>query len=159
LITSTHDPRQSPRVRILNSIEVQKVLRDWPEIDPNIPDEDLEEYIKAMRRDSGDVLTFSYEALNNALVYLQREEHLGEKDLWASPPHAAIFAIDILMDLLEATLDRMPYSLGIRDARRRHLVSSVPAILKSIDRTHRCPSLSWRLQLSSTEWYRLLSYR
>ena len=156
MITSTHDSQQSPPVYVLNSIEVQKLLHDWPEIDRNIPKEDREECIEAMRQDAADVLVFSYEALNNAVVYLLGGEHLGEKDLWESPPHAAIFAIDVLMDFLEATLNHFPYSLGIRDARRCHLVSSVPAILKSIDRTHRCRSLGWRLQLSSTEWYRLL---
>jgi hypothetical protein len=167
----------SPNVLVLDSLKVLKHLRDWDgneceqdEVVVEPLDEDdieLQPNRESQRLGAIKVLSSAYDAMNKfVLAYLlqhDQQETIDQRDRASRPDlltgksYAVIFAIDVLIDMLEASLNSFPYCLGIKDARRCCLVASIPAFRDPIAKTGRCKSLAWRLQPSSTEWYRLLS--
>lgn len=78
----------------------------------------------------------------HVLGHLIRSGYREGMDLWTEESYIVVFAIDVLIDLLEAALLTVPYSFGIEDMRRCCLVASVPTLLYSINKSHRCLSLS-----------------
>jgi len=148
-----------PKLQVLGSLKVQDQLRAWEERFREHRDKKLTEV--------SNVLFLAYEVMNRfVLAYLlehdqrkvkdQRDE-ASERNLFTETSYAVIFAIDVLIDMLEATLNTFPYRLGIKDGRRCCLVGNVSAFRDPIAVTGRCKSLAWRLQPTSTEWYCLLS--
>jgi hypothetical protein len=146
-------------VQVLDSLKIQDRLRVWEELLRKDRDDKLKEVTS--------ILLSAYEAMNRfVLAYLlqhDQQETKNQRDgtsepgLFTGTSYAVIFAIDVLIDMLEAALNTFPYSLGIKDARRCCLVASNPAFRDPIAKTGRCKSLAWRLQPTSTEWYGLLS--
>ncbi|RYP70445.1 hypothetical protein DL771_005486 [Monosporascus sp. 5C6A] len=81
-----------------------------------------------------------------------------QQDFWANPAYAVLFSIDVLMDQLETYLlpSNFVRDFGSRDLRRFPLVAGFEPFRRSLLKNGRCPSLVWRLQLSATDYYRLL---
>jgi len=119
----------------------------------------LETYRTIRHRDCFALLRQTHDVFHlHVLDYLLGLEPDTKTDIWDSPTYAIIFSIDVLMDQLEDTLDLSTpvRALGSRDLRRCPLVSGFEPLRRSILRAGRCPSLPWTLQLSATEYYRLL---
>jgi hypothetical protein len=116
-------------------------------------------YLDVRARDAHEILERTWEIVNkHVLDYLRRSEYGPEADLWTEPAYSVIFAVDVLMDQLGASVPNTEEvsTFGSRDLRRCNLVVGFPPFLNSIHRSGRCPSLAWRLQLPSTDYYRLL---
>lgn len=117
------------------------------------------EYIKVRNAKCGDMLRRTWDVVNtHVMAYLVALEVNEGLDFWENPAYTVLFAIDVLMDQLEACLppDSFVRALGNRDLRRFTLVAGFEPFRRSLLRNGRCPSLGWRLQLSATDYYRLL---
>ena len=171
------ESKAGPNMLVLDSLKVLERLRDRDgneferegvvveELDEDDIDDRLnrQNWLPGARR----VLSSAYDAMNRfVLAYLLRHDQQetidrrdgnSKPDILTEKSYAVIFAIDVLIGMLEATLDTFLYTLVIKDVRRCCLVTIIPAFCDPIAKTGRCKSLAWRLQPSSTEWYRLMS--
>lgn len=88
--------------------------------------------------------------MNNFVVpLLQKHDHMyRDQDLWTSPLHAVIFAIDVLIDTINVDVFEM--------AERKCLVTHVSLFANSIHKSGRCHSLASRFQPSSSTWHYLI---
>ncbi|KAL5328127.1 hypothetical protein ACEPPN_005835 [Leptodophora sp. 'Broadleaf-Isolate-01'] len=107
------------------------------------------------RQSSRDSVLLACRAMNDIVIdYLSNQSE--DADLWTSEPYAVIFAIDLLIDSMEAVLWNSLQLADVKDLERRSLTANVRTFRDSIAKTGRCRSLAWRLQPTSSEWYRLL---
>lgn len=149
--------KQNPSGRyILDSRPVERLIREAYQSQPELlgPSEVNEEDRWARHVSA---FTVALRVMNDIVIsYLNSINDDGEANLWTSESHAAIFAVDVLIDLLETALETVPHLLSSRNLERRSLTATVRVFRNSVARTGRCLSLGWRLQPSSTDWYRLL---
>jgi hypothetical protein len=116
-----------------------------------------EEHLQARRVAAHTVFNFAVRKMNLVIDHLNARIDENEvAHLWDSEAYAVIYAIDVLIDMLESAVKTLPHLLGTRNLERRSLAASVRVYRDSIARTGRCLSLGWRLQPSSTDWYRIL---
>jgi hypothetical protein len=125
-------------VLVLDSFKVLERLHDWDgnELERDgvvVEGLDEDDFDYRLSRQNGlpgarRVLSSAYDAMNRfVLAYLLRHDQqenidrrdgTSKPDIFTEKSYAVIFAIDVLIDMLEATSDTFPYTLGIKDVRR-----------------------------------------
>jgi hypothetical protein len=171
-------PAQCPTsTRIFQSIETEEAFNSWKVTCRDCGERAVESdsasvgehgrdcsaarnaYVEARARDVREILRHTWDIVNkHVLDYLIRSNYSPDADLWTERAYSVIFAVDVLLDQLGASISdtEEAFISGGRDLRRCNLVVGFPPFLNSIHRSGRCPSLAWRLQLSSTDYYHLL---
>ncbi|RYP21471.1 hypothetical protein DL765_002217 [Monosporascus sp. GIB2] len=142
--------------RTIDSTKVVTLLKERRKIISRTPPalRDREEQFRAVY-----ILKDTWDIVNGPMLdYLLTSGFHDRSDLWSEPLYAVIFSIDVFLDQLDDFVRRPDrvYGLGSRDLRRCNLVAGFPPFRNSIRKSGRCSSLAWCLQLSASDWYRLL---